>query len=75
MGLAVVHGIVTAHGGAITVQSTPGEGSIFEVYLPRIAQPAIDPPSSEESSRFQQTPVVLSRNVFTPIVTHHTPTS
>lgn len=38
LGLSVVHGIVRNHGGAITVHSSPGEGSIFEVYLPRIEQ-------------------------------------
>jgi PAS domain S-box-containing protein len=35
MGLAVVHGIVTAHGGAITLESAPGRGARFDVYLPR----------------------------------------
>ena len=34
MGLAVVYGIVKAHGGAITVESTPGKGASFGVYLP-----------------------------------------
>ncbi len=34
MGLAVVNGIVNTHDGAITVQSQPGQGSKFEVYLP-----------------------------------------
>ena len=34
MGLAVVYGIVKAHGGAINVESTPGEGTSFGVYLP-----------------------------------------
>jgi PAS domain S-box-containing protein len=38
MGLAVVHGIVASHGGAITVESTPGVGTTFAVYLPRIAE-------------------------------------
>ena len=35
LGLAVVHGIVAAAGGAIQVESAPGEGSTFDVYLPR----------------------------------------
>jgi CheY-like chemotaxis protein len=35
LGLAVAHGIVAAHRGAITVTSTPGQGTTFEVYLPR----------------------------------------
>jgi|GEM_PF-6485731 len=34
MGLAVVHGIVTGHGGGISVASRPGQGSTFIVYLP-----------------------------------------
>jgi CheY-like chemotaxis protein len=34
MGLAVVHGIVTSHGGAIRLQSPPGHGTTCEVYLP-----------------------------------------
>ena len=34
MGLAVVHGILKHHGGAITVESEQGKGSQFTVYLP-----------------------------------------
>jgi len=34
LGLAVVHGIVAAHRGAISVRSKPGRGSSFTVYLP-----------------------------------------
>jgi CheY-like chemotaxis protein len=34
MGLAVVHGIVSAHGGAMRVWSAPGQGARFEVLLP-----------------------------------------
>ncbi|MGE5303648.1 MAG: ATP-binding protein [Alphaproteobacteria bacterium] len=36
MGLAVVHGIVAKHGGAVTVESTPGVGTVFNIYLPRV---------------------------------------
>jgi PAS domain S-box-containing protein len=35
LGLWVVHSIVKKHRGAITVRSAPGEGSTFEVFLPR----------------------------------------
>ena len=37
MGLAVVHGLVEKHGGAITVRSEPGRGTDFEVFLPVVA--------------------------------------
>jgi PAS domain S-box-containing protein len=34
MGLAMVDGIVASYGGKVTVESTPGKGSDFHVYLP-----------------------------------------
>ena len=34
MGLSVVHGIVKNHGGAVTVKSVLGKGTVFEVFFP-----------------------------------------
>jgi signal transduction histidine kinase len=37
LGLTVVLGIVQEHGGSITVDSTPGQGTTFTLLLPRVA--------------------------------------
>lgn len=44
LGLPVVHGIVTAHGGEVEVESEPGRGSRFEVRFP------LRPPRGKEDS-------------------------
>ena len=36
LGLSVVHGIVMRHEGEITVESKPGEGARFRIYLPLV---------------------------------------
>jgi PAS domain S-box-containing protein len=41
MGLAIVHGIITSHGGAITAASTPGQGTTLTIYLPQLARPLL----------------------------------
>jgi len=38
LGLSIVYGAAHQTGGWITVQSNPGEGALFEVYLPRLVE-------------------------------------
>jgi signal transduction histidine kinase len=35
LGLAIARGLVELHGGTLTVDSTPGQGSTFLITLPR----------------------------------------
>ena len=42
LGLASVHGFVRQSGGAIRAQSTLGQGSVFELYLPQVSLPILD---------------------------------
>jgi PAS domain S-box-containing protein len=59
LGLSTVHGIVIQSGGFATVDSTPGEGSTFRIYLPRIDNVApvvaIHEPAPRRSLRGQET--------------------
>jgi PAS domain S-box-containing protein len=45
LGLSMVHGIVTRHGGVIDVDSRPGEGTRIDVYVP--AAPSADAQTEE----------------------------
>ncbi len=39
LGLTVVYGVVKQSGGSIVVESKPGEGTVFTLYLPYVAVP------------------------------------
>jgi CheY-like chemotaxis protein len=50
LGLAVVHGVVAEFGGAIDVQSTPGHGARFTLYLPEShGEPTASPAAIAEA--------------------------
>ena len=59
LGLSVVHGIVKNHEGAITVESQPGLGAVFSVYLPRHIGEAKTAPEKTEAA-----PVGTERVLF-----------
>jgi PAS domain S-box-containing protein len=52
LGLSVVHGIAMAYEGALVVTSKPGDGSVFEVYLPLCdARPETSSPAVQASGQ------------------------
>jgi signal transduction histidine kinase/ActR/RegA family two-component response regulator len=63
LGLSTVYGIVKQSGGFIWVQSAPGKGSCFEVYLPQVQEQSdairVSPPSMPIASDSQRTLLVV----------------
>jgi CheY-like chemotaxis protein len=57
LGLSTVYGIIRQGGGEIRVESQPGQGSVFTVYLPQVDTAPLpsEPPPSEEELRGDET--------------------
>ncbi|HIJ77882.1 MAG: response regulator [Desulfobulbaceae bacterium] len=49
LGLAVVHGIMRSHGGAVFVESRTGQGSIFTLFFPVVDGEVVVDPENEET--------------------------
>lgn len=54
LGLSIVHGAVGQHGGWVGVESRPGEGSTFSVFLP--ATERLRRPSADQETALPNTP-------------------
>ena len=64
LGLAVVHGIVKAHRGVISLHSRPGEGARFDVYLPLAPEAALEAPAPPVAPAPTAAPVVQGKHVI-----------
>lgn len=53
LGLSTVYGIIQQNHGTIRVDSTPGEGTVFRICLPRHADTLLAPPSEPAIERSQ----------------------
>ncbi len=49
LGLSIVHTIVKNHGGFVTVESEPGKGTTFNVFLPAVESQDLERPEETDS--------------------------
>jgi len=49
LGLSMVYGVVKNHGGSVHVDTIPGRGTTFKIYLPASTKPEAEEPAEVES--------------------------
>jgi two-component system, cell cycle sensor histidine kinase and response regulator CckA len=54
LGLSTVYGVISQSGGYVEVDSTPGQGTVFKIYLPQIEKPAITQKPDVSTTELQQ---------------------
>jgi two-component system cell cycle sensor histidine kinase/response regulator CckA len=63
LGLAVVQGIVTQHGGHVRVESEPGQGASVRLYFPRVVAP-VQPSAASERSQARRANAIPGTTVL-----------
>ena len=66
LGLSVVHGIVSSHGGTISVESKPNEGTSFTICLPTISSRQASTPAASDGPANTGTKEVEAKQTHSP---------